>query len=147
MDQAAEGVSLTGPANVDKITEKIRTLIVKVVTPILKSTRSQPDNPDEYKTDFGSIGPYLYQSVLRSRGSSAMSANVGRTPTQGTAARPVATATTPTAGTSQQRLYVVNNASGMVVNQAGQPKILVQQPLTPGMANMFQPDQQQQPNQ
>ena len=68
IDQAAEGGSLAGTTNVEKITTNIRNKLIQGVTPIIKAQRAPPDNIDEFKADYGSIGAYLYQSVVRSRG-------------------------------------------------------------------------------
>merc|ERR1712168_970656 len=68
LDQTSDGVNLAGTTNTEKITTNIRDLIVKSVTPVLKALRPPPDNVEEYKSEFGSIGPYLFKSVVRSRG-------------------------------------------------------------------------------
>ena len=47
--------------------KNIRTLLVKSVSPVLKSMREPPDNIEEYKTLYGSLGPYLQMGVVRSR--------------------------------------------------------------------------------
>ena len=47
--------------------KNIRTLLVKSVSPVLKSMREPPDNIEEYKSLYGSLGPYLQMGVVRSR--------------------------------------------------------------------------------
>jgi len=79
IDQAAEGGSLVGTTNVEKITTNIRNKLIQGVTPIIKAQRAPPDNIDEFGADFGSIGAYLYQSVVRSRGA-AVAQGTGLTP-------------------------------------------------------------------
>ena len=39
----------------------------KYVAPVLKSLRDPPDNPEEYKAEFGTLGPLLHQYVVRAR--------------------------------------------------------------------------------
>ena len=56
IDQASEGGTLAGTTNVEKITTNIRSLLVKGVTPVLKSLRPPPDNIEDYKSEYGSIG-------------------------------------------------------------------------------------------
>ena len=54
-----------GTSKVEEIAAKnIRTLLVKSVSPVLKSVRDPPDNIDEFKTLYGSLGPYLQQGVV-----------------------------------------------------------------------------------
>ena len=57
-----------GTSKVEEIAAKnIRTLLVKSVSPVLKSVRDPPDNIDEFKTLYGSLGPYLQQGVVSGR--------------------------------------------------------------------------------
>ena len=54
-----------GTSKVEEIAAKnIRTLLVKSVSPVLKSVRDPPDNIEEFKTLYGSLGPYLQQGVV-----------------------------------------------------------------------------------
>ena len=54
-----------GTSKVEEIAAKnIRTLLVKSVSPVLKLVRDPPDNIDEFKTLYGSLGPYLQQGVV-----------------------------------------------------------------------------------
>ncbi|XP_054272935.1 transcription initiation factor TFIID subunit 6-like isoform X2 [Macrosteles quadrilineatus] len=65
LDLASEGgtVSIT-----DKIASgHIKHLLVKVLTPLLKTTKQPPDNMEEYRTEFGSLGPMLHQAVVKAR--------------------------------------------------------------------------------
>lgn len=45
----------------------IRNLLVKSVSPVLKSMRDPPDNIEEYKQEFGSLGPHLHTGVEKAR--------------------------------------------------------------------------------
>lgn len=45
----------------------IKHLLVKVLTPILKTLRNPPDSLEEYKNDYGSLGPGLHGSVIKAR--------------------------------------------------------------------------------
>lgn len=45
----------------------IRAMLVKVCAPVLKTIRSQPDILDDYKNDYGFLGPTLHQSVIKAR--------------------------------------------------------------------------------
>ena len=45
----------------------IRNQLVKYVSPVLKSLRDPPDNIEEYRALYGSLGPYLQQGVVRAR--------------------------------------------------------------------------------
>jgi len=57
-----------GTSKVEEIAAKnIRTLLVKSVSPVLKAMREPPDNIDQYKTIYGSLGPYLQPGVVRAR--------------------------------------------------------------------------------
>lgn len=127
IDQASEGGTLAGTTNVEKITTNIRSLLVKGVTPVLKSLRPPPDNIEDYKSEYGSIGAYLYQSVVRSRGAAVA---------QGTAVapRPVAVASQPrpvmVQSQGQRPVYVVNSGQvapqgvHIVQNQVQQPRMM-----------------------
>ena len=45
----------------------IRNQLVKYVSLVLKSLRDLPDNIEEYRALYGSLGPYLRQGVVRAR--------------------------------------------------------------------------------
>jgi len=56
-----------GHTQADKIAAmKIKQLIGKLVVPILK-TQKTPDTLEEYKAEFGYMGPYLHATVLQQR--------------------------------------------------------------------------------
>ncbi|KAL7034203.1 hypothetical protein ACKWTF_007898 [Chironomus riparius] len=45
----------------------IRALLAKVCAPVLKTMRPAPDVLEDYKRDFGFLGPALHQSVMKAR--------------------------------------------------------------------------------
>lgn len=45
----------------------IRALLAKVCAPVLKTIRTSPDVLEDYKRDFGFLGPALHQSVMKAR--------------------------------------------------------------------------------
>lgn len=53
----------------------IKHLILKVVHPVLKSLRPGPDIVEEYRVEFGSLGPALHQAVIKARLTSAQSSS------------------------------------------------------------------------
>ncbi|EFX79794.1 hypothetical protein DAPPUDRAFT_244529 [Daphnia pulex] len=58
----------TGQANADRIAAShIKQLTIKVMVPILKVTRQPPDNIDDYRQEFGYLGPALHGAVTRAR--------------------------------------------------------------------------------
>nr|XP_018897545.1 PREDICTED: transcription initiation factor TFIID subunit 6 [Bemisia tabaci] len=66
---------LDGPSlsNIDKISAgHIKHLLVKVLTPILKVTKSPPDFIDDYRNEFGCLGPALQASVIKARTQASM---------------------------------------------------------------------------
>merc|ERR1712088_270868 len=114
IDQALD--SGLGVSSVEEIAAKnIRTLLVKSVSPVLKSMREPPDNIEEYKTLYGSLGPYLQMGVVRSRQQSGNKnqqpppASVPPTPGP---APPIASRA-PIVGAGPGQVFVVSN-QGMV---------------------------------
>ncbi len=53
--------------------QNIRQLLVKSVSPVLKSLREPPDNPEEFRAAYGSLGPHLLSGVERARKQSGSS--------------------------------------------------------------------------
>ena len=67
IDMALDSSNL-GTSKVEEIAAKnIRTQLVKYVSPVLKSLRDPPDNIEEYKALYGSLGPVLQAGVVRAR--------------------------------------------------------------------------------
>lgn len=57
-----------GTSKVEEIAAKnIRNQLVKYVSPVLKSLRDPPDNVEEFKALYGSLGVYLHTGVTRAR--------------------------------------------------------------------------------
>lgn len=60
-----QGVNTT---NTEKIAAgNIRTILQKACAPVLKTMRSPPDLLEDYKKDFGFLGPTLHQAVIKAR--------------------------------------------------------------------------------
>ncbi|ELU17490.1 hypothetical protein CAPTEDRAFT_183030 [Capitella teleta] len=60
-----EGVLIN---NADRISaDHVKQTLLKVVPPILKITRDSPDDLEEYKQEFGYLGPTLHQAVVKLR--------------------------------------------------------------------------------
>lgn len=73
IDTSTDGSSLS---ITDKIAAgHIKHLLVKVLTPLLKSTRQPPDNLDDYRNEFGALGPTLHLAVVKARTSVTTSAS------------------------------------------------------------------------
>ena len=67
IDLALDSSNL-GTSKVEEIAARnIRNQLVKYVSPVLKSLRDPPDNIEEYRALYGSLGPYLQQGVVRAR--------------------------------------------------------------------------------
>ncbi|KAK5647087.1 hypothetical protein RI129_005551 [Pyrocoelia pectoralis] len=55
-------------SNLDKVASgHIKALLVKVLAPIIKNLRTPPDYFEEYKTDYGYLGPALQSAVMKAR--------------------------------------------------------------------------------
>lgn len=68
IEQYLELPSMTFQNNVDKIaSDHIKHLMVKSLAPILKTMRNPPDYMDEYKADYGVLGPALQTAVIKAR--------------------------------------------------------------------------------
>ncbi|XP_058061662.1 transcription initiation factor TFIID subunit 6 isoform X2 [Anopheles bellator] len=58
-------------SNTDKIAAgHIRAMLQKAVPPVLKTLRNPPDIVDEYKRDYGCLGPTFHQGVVKARSAS-----------------------------------------------------------------------------
>lgn len=68
-----------GVSPVDKkAAEHIKQLAVRVVAPVLKATRSPPDNLDDYRVEYGYLGPLLHSQVVRARMQPVTTTSVAR---------------------------------------------------------------------
>lgn len=55
-------------SNIDKIaSDHIKQLLIKVVAPVLKNVKNPPDFIEEYKQEYGYLGPALHGAVLKAR--------------------------------------------------------------------------------
>merc|ERR1712127_1058545 len=105
IDQALDSSNL-GVGGVEEIAAKnIRTLLVKSVSPVLKSMRDPPDNIEEYKPFYGSLGPYLQMGVVRSRQQSGSKPAAPPAPSPA----PVATSARPPMVGGPGQVFVVSN--------------------------------------
>jgi len=111
IDQALDSSNL-GVSSVEEIAAKnIRTLLVKSVSPVLKSMREPPDNIEEYKSLYGSLGPYLQMGVVRSRqqsGNKSQQAPPSTAPPTPGPAPPIASRA-PIVGAGPGQVFVVSN--------------------------------------
>lgn len=141
----------------------IKTLLVKSVAPVLKTIRAGPDYVEDYKQDFGYIGPSLSAAVAKARMTPAASVSTTTTTTSLTATQQsvvnpgksiIQTASSPSPGPQQQSRTIMLNPG----RSGGQPttgKFVVlqsRQALTPGLntnpsSGQLQHQQQQQPQQ
>ena len=119
IDAATETVSVMGGGtNMEKIAAShIKNLLLKGCTPILKTVKQPPDNLEDYKDEFGSIGQFLHASVSRSRSSapsSSATSSTGQgtsTPTP-TSVPPANIATITKPGPTLVRLSNISSGSG-----------------------------------
>ena len=117
IDAATETISvLGGGTNMEKIAAShIKNLLLKGCTPVIKTVKQPPDNLDDYKEDFGSIGQYLHTSVTRSRNSGQSSSSTPSIPsgtnTPATAVPPANIANIPKAGPTLVRLSNVSSGN------------------------------------
>lgn len=69
-----------GVSPVDKkAAEHIKQLLLRVLAPALKATRTPPDNADEYRAEYGYLGHLLHAQVVRARMQPTTTASVART--------------------------------------------------------------------
>jgi len=121
IDMALDNSNL-GTSKVEEIAAKnIRSLLVKSVSPVLKSVRDPPDNIEEYKTMYGSLGPYLQQGVVRARQQSG-----NKTPATSTS--------------TQQKVTEVKQMQGSITS----PGLMPSSPLVSGQQKVFLVSPQQQ---
>jgi len=147
IDMALDSSNM-GTSRVEEIAaQNIRTLLVKSVSPVLKSVRSPPDHIEEYKASYGSLGPYLQVGVVRSRqqsgnkttpsGTSAPPPTTPRVSTPGLTVPAAAKIGTTTPG-NQQKVFVVSNQPMMrgtnsLPNTAMSPLTMPTMPSMPAM--------------
>jgi transcription initiation factor TFIID subunit 6 len=103
--------TMSANPNIEKIAAThIRNLVIKSVAPVMRSVRSPNDTPEDYKNDYGALGPLLLVAVQRTRSTGSA--------TQG----PLRTAATavPPAGAQQVRPQMVHPQGG-----AGPPRYVM----------------------
>lgn len=55
-------------SNIDRIASgHIKQLLIKVVAPVIKNTTNPPDYLEEYKAEYGYLGPALHSAVIKAR--------------------------------------------------------------------------------
>ncbi|XP_070505259.1 transcription initiation factor TFIID subunit 6-like [Chironomus tepperi] len=134
----------------------IRALLAKVCAPVLKTMRTAPDVLEDYKRDFGFLGPALHQSVMKAR----QTPNTAQPTSSASIAVPSVTpriTTTPIqrqmsqTQQGQQKFYVTkasspSTTSGNIVKiqQSNNPKIYIQStPKTVSYVNTSNQSQQE----
>ncbi|XP_049533549.1 transcription initiation factor TFIID subunit 6 isoform X1 [Anopheles darlingi] len=76
-------------SNTDKIAAgHIRAMLQKAVPPVLKTLRNPPDLVEEYKRDYGCLGPTFHQGVVKARSASPSAAGPSSSSTSGTPTTP-----------------------------------------------------------
>ncbi|XP_067014276.1 transcription initiation factor TFIID subunit 6 isoform X4 [Anabrus simplex] len=116
--------ALEGPilSNIDKIAAgHIKHLLVKVLVPLLKSQRQPPDYLDDYRAEYGYLGPALHAAVVKARTQPPPSSTSGPGSTPG-AGLAVSGATT----------VMANMSARSVVNQ---PPSIMQSVMHGGRTN------------
>lgn len=134
-------------SNVDKIASgHIKHLLVKVLAPILKTMRSPPDYVEEYKAEYGCLGPALQTAVVKARTQSPPATVATTTATitgvVNTYSRSVTASTaivqqTTTAGAG--RTIVMNSTPNRLAQSAQNQKIVfvTQRPQTPNAVHQI----------
>ncbi|XP_047000262.1 transcription initiation factor TFIID subunit 6 [Schistocerca americana] len=134
--------ALEGPvlSNTDKIAAgHIKHLLVKVLTPLLKGLRQPPDVLDEYRAEFGYLGPALHAAVTKARTQPQpclTTSTAVTTATPGSLQPPRPTPALVQAGNTQQgRTFVVGGASAnrpvVTPNTGSKYVIVTSRPPTP----------------
>ncbi|XP_061711251.1 transcription initiation factor TFIID subunit 6 isoform X1 [Cydia pomonella] len=71
LGERVEG-ALTGTGGADRLAAgNLKHQLLKVLAPVLRQLRQPPDQPDDYKRDYGYLGPSLQQMVSKLRASPA----------------------------------------------------------------------------
>ncbi|XP_023688204.1 transcription initiation factor TFIID subunit 6 [Paramormyrops kingsleyae] len=80
-------------SNIDKIgADHVQSLLLKHCASVIAKTRPLPDNSDQYRTDYGYLGPMLCSHVVKARAQAALQAQqVNRTTLTITQPRPTLT--------------------------------------------------------
>ncbi|KAG7464632.1 hypothetical protein MATL_G00167650 [Megalops atlanticus] len=98
---------MEGPvlSNIDKIgADHVQSLLLKHCASVIAKTRPLPDNPDQYRADYGYLGPMLCSHVAKARAQAALQAQqVNRTTLTITQPRPTLTISQGGSGGSVSR--------------------------------------------
>nr|CAD7405324.1 unnamed protein product [Timema cristinae] len=87
IEAAIEGPVLS---NVDKIAAgHIKHLLVKVLAPLVKTLRQSPDLVEEYRAEYGYLGPALHSGVVKARTQPTPSSTAGSTIPTNTSSAPM----------------------------------------------------------
>ncbi|KAH6940437.1 hypothetical protein HPB50_027587 [Hyalomma asiaticum] len=79
-EKLRQGLEEPGVSPVDKkAAEHIKQLLLRVLAPVLKATRTPPDNAEEYRAEYGYLGHLLHAQVVRARMQPTTTASVART--------------------------------------------------------------------
>ena len=132
-DAVAAAAIVAGSGNVEKIAAKnIHTLVLKSICPVIKNERKEPDVAEEYKKDYGSLGVFIHQQVVRLRQTATTTPAAVRPQqaqiVQGVRPAPLTMAAVPggatylTPGTPQQgaRMFVLQQAPVVQQQPPGQ---------------------------
>ena len=104
-----------GTSKVEEIAAKnIGNQLVKYVSPVLKSLRDPPDNVEEFKALYGSLGPHLHNGVTRARQQSGNKSGQGQPPG-------AATGATPGPGQGKETVKLASPAPGVLLPTAPLP--------------------------
>ncbi|XP_077515585.1 transcription initiation factor TFIID subunit 6-like isoform X2 [Amblyomma americanum] len=79
-EKLRQGLEEPGVSPADKkAAEHIKQLLLRVLAPVLKATRTPPDNAEEYRAEYGYLGHLLHAQVVRARMQPTTTASVART--------------------------------------------------------------------
>ncbi|CAH1368277.1 unnamed protein product [Tenebrio molitor] len=138
-------------SNIDKIaSDHIKQLLIKVVAPVLKNVKNPPDFIEEYKQEYGYLGPALHGAVLKARTqptpSTTTACNISSSLTNvsATITRTVSQPCQIIQQNAGAQRTIMMNQTGRVTNQINNQKILfvTQRPPTP--SGNIQPSTQSQ---
>ncbi|XP_067014270.1 transcription initiation factor TFIID subunit 6 isoform X2 [Anabrus simplex] len=122
--------ALEGPilSNIDKIAAgHIKHLLVKVLVPLLKSQRQPPDYLDDYRAEYGYLGPALHAAVVKARTQPPPSSTSGPGSTPG-AGLAVSGATTVMANMSARSVVnqppSIMQSESRIIHPATQDRLL-----------------------
>ena len=110
----------------------------KTVTPVLKSIRNPPDTVNDYKNDYGYLGPQLQVAVVKAR-QTPVPAPTSITTTPLRAITPTTTRiiqqTSMQGAVSSPRAVVVNKPPGTHSTQQQKVIIMTSRPQTPSQVS------------